>query len=185
MSEQAEAILLPSFLKTTPFFTHSNSGGNGSSGSCRRRSSGGWRTCKFCGGRRRGGRRSGSRYSAPSAHRTHPFRPGLPARSCCLAPCSPIPFPPSFPTPRFPLSFPASLFLSVFSHPSTPTLAPCPPVSVPSFPISFPTPASFPLHLPSWVLYPRFLFIPCPLWGSSHPCPLYCSSLLSSSSSPH
>lgn len=46
--------------------------------------------------------------------------PGLPAHSCCLHPCSPKPFPPSFPTPRFLLSFLASLFLSVFSHPSTP-----------------------------------------------------------------
>ena len=46
--------------------------------------------------------------------------PGLPARSCCLPPCSPVPCPPSFPNPRFLLSFLASLFLSVFSHPSTP-----------------------------------------------------------------
>lgn len=137
--------------------------------------------------RREEERRQAEREQVQRPQRTphSPFPPRLPARSCCLAPCSPIPFPPSFPTPRFPLSFPASLFLSVFSHPSTPTLAPCPPVSVPSFPISLPTPASLPLHLPSWVLHPRFLFIPCPLWGSSHPCPLYCSPLLASSSSPH
>lgn len=109
-------------LKTTSPFTYSNSGGSENNGSCRRRSSsGGWRTCKPCGEKRRGGRRSGSRYSAPSAHRHTPLASlaSPPAPAACL-PCSPIPFPLSFPTPRFLLSFPASLFLSVFSYPSTP-----------------------------------------------------------------
>lgn len=152
--------------------TCSNSDGSGSSGSCRRRSSsGGWRTCRPCGGRRSGGRPSASRYSAPSAHRTHPFPPWPPLLlllPACPAPQAPSP---SLPPPEFLLSFPASLSLSVFSHPSTPYPGSLPSSCLCAFiPHLFaPRPDSCLLHRPSWGLCPGVPLIPC-LCGA-HPTP--------------
>lgn len=126
--------------------------------------------------------------TAPPVHTgTHPLLPWPPR--LLLLPASPAP---QYPFPFLFLPLDSSYLFQLHSFSlfsptlQPPTLAPCPPpVSVPSFPISLPIPYFSPLHFPSWVLHPGFRLIPCPLLGSSHLRPLYCSSLLSSSSSPH
>lgn len=107
---------------------YSNSGENGSSGSCRRRSSsGGWKICRPCGERKRGGRQSGSRYWRQCTHRHPP--PHLPYPypcpcSCCLPSLLLGALSLSLPYPQIPPIFSSFTLSLCFLLPFNPTLLP-------------------------------------------------------------
>lgn len=135
---------------------YSNSGASGSSGSCRRRSSsGGWKICRPCGERRRGGRQSGSRYWRQCTHRHPP--PHLPCPcpcpcSCCLPSLLLGALSLSLPYPQIPPIFSSFTLSLCFLLPFNPTL--------------LPALLSLCLHSPSLCPSLTFSLGHCPSWYS-------------------
>lgn len=150
----------------TTSLVYSNSVERGSSGSCRRRSSSdGWKTCRPCGERRRGGRQNGSRYWCQCTHtHTRLQHPPAPAPAACLpAPRCPVPFTPQ---PQIPPIFSSFTLSLCFLLPFNPTLLPA------LLTLCLHSPSLCPSLAPSWGTVPHgtHMIPPHPVSSYSHLC---------------